>query len=115
MGRCSKFGPAYSYSSDTAAGRSGYFPDSLVHGAGGTLGARTFRHARVSFASFRFENTGTSNHHLPAWPDRRFFWSERVRKVRGAGGRGGTFILQRFWNISTFVSCGFLSFRSDGR
>src|SRR5713226_6649324 len=95
----SEFGSSYSYSSDTAAGRSCYFPDSLVHGAAGTLAARAFRHARIYFAAFHFEDTWAGNHHLSAWSDRRFLWSERVREVCGAGGCSGTFILQWFWNI----------------
>src|SRR5258708_20415566 len=104
MGVWSEFGSSCSYSSDTASGRSRRFPDTLVHGAPGTLAAIALRHARIHFAAFRFENTGAGNHYLRAGSDRRFLWSERVREVRGASGFGGTFILHRLWIFSFFSS-----------
>src|SRR5258708_27525039 len=105
MGVWSEFGSSCSYSSDTASGRSRRFPDTLVHGAPGTLAAIALRHARIHFAAFRFENTGAGNHYLRAGSDRRFLWSERVREVRGASGCSDTSILQRLWNISYAVFC----------
>ena len=106
LGVYSEFGSSCSYSSDTAAGRSCHFPDTLVHGAAGTLAARAFRHARISFAAFHFEDSGAGNHHLPAWSDRRFLWSERVREVCGAGGCSRAFVLQRSGNLPVVDPCG---------
>jgi len=64
LGRCSKLWTGIFILVRYRGWAEWLFPDSLVHGAGGTLVARAFRHARISFASFRFENIGTSNHHL---------------------------------------------------
>src|SRR5258708_23936156 len=86
LGLYSEFGSSCSYSSDTAAGRSCYFPDTLVHGAVGTLAARAFRHARISFAAFHFEDSWAGNHHLPARSVRRFLWRESVLECCAAGG-----------------------------
>src|SRR5258708_698495 len=115
MGVWSEFGSSCSYSSDAVSGRSRGFPDSLVHGAPGTLAAIALRQARIHFAAFRFENTGAGNHYLRAGSDRRFLWSERVREVRGASGCSDTSILQRLWNISFVASGGAPSFRMVGR
>src|SRR5713226_1928557 len=111
----SKFGSSYSYSSDTAAGRSCYFPDTLVHGAAGILAARALRHARISFAAFHFEDIRAGNHHLPAWSDRRFLWSERVREVCGAGRGSGASVLQWYWNLPVVDPCGSFPFGMAGR
>src|ERR1700674_760450 len=114
MGVCREFGSSCSYSPDTAAGRSRYFPDTLVHCAAGTLAARAFRHARISFAAFHFEDTGAGNHHFPAWSDRRFLWTQRVYQVCSTGRRSRSFVLQWYWNLSVVDPCGTSPLRMVG-
>src|ERR1700704_4764829 len=111
----SQLGSSCSSSSDTAAGRSCHFPNTLVHGAAGTLAAREFRHERIFLSAFIYQDSGPGDHYFPAWVGRRFLWSERVREVCSGGGCSGTSILQWLWNIPFVASGGSPSFRMADR
>src|SRR5260370_41867731 len=64
MGLYSEFRSSRSYAPDTTVGRSCYFPDTLVHGAGGILAAVALQHVRVLLASARVAQTGADNHYV---------------------------------------------------